>query len=476
MGGGPAGLSLLTALRILFHRVSLRCIIANLADAGSSPLTSHLRLALVESQSLQPTRTWSLPPNKFSNRASSLTRASVKFLEDIGAWKYIRHERVQPYHHMHVWDALSPKSKIDFEAERSASDPNSVVASMTENQNLTQALLTRLESLEPISIIDNTSVASIDLGPSPDSSESLNLSSYPHIRLSSRASPLIARLLVGADGLNSPVRNFARIPTRGWDYEKHGVVATVRLASQDSSHLADGMAPEVQDNVTAYQRFLPSGPIALLALPGDYASLVWSTTSEQAARLKALEAADFVAMVNAAFRLSVVDVDYMSTMPSGQVDELAWRLKATGALADDERRYPRMVSSLQDGSVASFPLRMRQADQYVGERIALVGDAAHTIHPLAGQGLNMGLADVASLVRTINYNIRHGADIGVHGNLAAYESEIWMKNNRMLGVVDKLNKLYGVSWGPLVGLRSLGLGMVDKFDGAKGWIMAQAGG
>ena len=476
VGGGPAGLSLLTALRILFHRVSFRRIFANLAGAGSSSLTSHLRLALIESQSLQPTRTWSLPPTQFSNRASSLTRASVKFLEEIGAWKYIRHERVQPYHHMHVWDALSPKSKIDFEAGRSASDPGSAVASMTENQNLTRALLARLESLESISIFDRTSVASIDLGPSQDSAEGLNLSSYPHIRISSRTSPLIARLLVGADGLNSPVRNFAHISTRGWDYERHGVVATVRLASQDSSHLADATAPKVQDNVTAYQRFLPSGPIALLALPGDYASLVWSTTPEQAARLKALKAADFAALVNAAFRLSVVDVEYMSKMHSGQVDELAWRLKATGALADDERRYPRIIESLQDGSVASFPLRMRQADQYVGERIALVGDAAHTIHPLAGQGLNMGLADVASLVRTIEYSISHGADIGVHGNLAAYESEMWMKNNRMLGVVDKLNKLYGVSWGPLVGLRSFGLGMVDKFDGAKRWIMAQAGG
>ena len=374
---------------------------------------------------------------------------------------------------MHVWDALSSESKIDFKAGVSAS---STIASMTENPNLTRALLTRLESLEPISIVDSTRVTSIDLGPPQDSLGSLNLSSYPHVAVSSSTQPLIARLLVGADGLNSPVRSFAHISTRGWDYEKHGVVATVRLASQNSNHHDDTMPPEVQDNVTAYQRFLPHGPIALLALPGDYASLVWSTTPEQAARLKALEPADFAAMVNAAFRLSVVDVDYMSKMPSAQVDELEWRLKATHAQREDERCYPRIVESVQDGSVASFPLRMRQADQYVGERVALVGDAAHTVHPLAGQGLNMGLADVASLVRTIEYSVSHGADIGVHGNLEAYESEMWMKNNRMLGVVDKLNKLYSVTSGPLVGLRSLGLGMVDRFNGVKGWIMAQAGG
>lgn len=373
---------------------------------------------------------------------------------------------------MHVWDALSSESKIDFRAGGSA---NPAIAYMTENQNLTRALLTRLELLEPISILDSTKVASIDLGPPQGSLRSLNLSSYPHVTVSSSTQPLIARLLVGADGLNSPVRSFAHIPARGWDYEKQGVVATVRLAAQSPSRRQDTMAPEVQDDVTAYQRFLPNGPIALLSLPGDYATLVWSTTSAQAARLRSLASTDFVAMVNAAFRLGVVDVDYMSKMPSGQTNELEWRLEATHTQRDDEGRYPRMVNSVQDNSVASFPLRMRQADQYVGERVALVGDAAHTIHPLAGQGLNMALADVAALVRTMEYSVSHGADIGVRGNLEAYESEMWMKNNRMLGVVDKLNKLYGVTSGPLVGLRSLGLGIVDKFEGVKGWIMAQAG-
>ena len=377
---------------------------------------------------------------------------------------------------MHVWDALASESKIDFSAREKDPNATSTIAYMTENPNLTKALLARLESLEPISSFENTKVISIDLGPPQDSPGALNLSSYPHITTSSSTSPLAARLLVGADGVNSPARTFAHIPTRGWDYERHGVVATVRLASRGQSYNQSEEAPNVQDNVTAYQRFLPPGPIALLALPGDYASLVWSTTPEQAESLKGLDAADFVAMVNAAFRLSVVDVDYMSKMPSGQVDELAWRLQVTNVPKEDETKYPRIVESVQEGSVASFPLRMRQADQYVGERVALVGDAAHTIHPLAGQGLNMGLADVASLVRAIEYAVSHGGDIGVQGNLEAYESEMWMKNNRMLGVVDKLHKLYGIGWGPVVGLRSLGLRTVDRFNGLKGWMMSQAGG
>ncbi len=88
----------------------------------------------------------------------------------------------------------------------------------------------------------------------------------------------------------------------------------------------------------------------------------------------------------------------------------------------------------------------------------------------------MGLADVASLARTIKDTVVHGGDIGVEGNLEGYEGEMWSRNNRMLGVVDKLNKLYGVRWGPVVGVRGWGLGMVDRWEGLKGMIMGQAGG
>lgn len=456
VGGGPAGLSLLTALR-------------------SSKKTLHLRLALIESQSLASTRSWSLPPTQFSNRASSLTPTSRSFLERIGAWDHIDHDRIQPYHHMHVWDGLATGSKIDFSTPPPSSDPQTPIAYMTENQNLTQALLARLDSLEPIESFQQTPIASIDLGPPPDRQGSLDLSSYPHISLSSTRPPLAARLLIGADGINSPVRNFAHIPTRGWDYDRHGLVATVRLAPQEDN---SSSAPnsKVRPYATAYQRFLPTGPIALLALPGDHATLVWSTTAERAAHLKSLAPEDFAAMVNSAFRLSVVDIDYMFTQSAAQASEYEWRTGVTRTATEDETRYPRSVVSVQDGSVASFPLRYRHADRYVSQRIALVGDAAHTIHPLAGQGLNMGLGDVEALVKAIEYTVAHGGDIGIEGNLEAYESGMWNKNNRMLGVVDKLHKLYGVSWAPVVGVRGVGLGMVDRFEGLKGWIMGQAGG
>ncbi|KAL8734161.1 MAG: hypothetical protein Q9166_001646 [cf. Caloplaca sp. 2 TL-2023] len=338
---------------------------------------------------------------------------------------------------------------------------------MTENANLQRALLQRLDELPPFSIFDSTKVASIkdDLSQSPQ--DLVDLSSYPSVTLSS-GRKILARLLVGADGLNSPVRTFAGIPSRGWDYERHGVVATVKYRGHDF-YQGNNRA------VTAYQRFLPSGPVALLAIPGQYATLVWTTTPAKASKLKSLAQEDFVAMVNATFRLENVDLEYINGLDSGQAEEFSWRSSVIGA-QEDEARIPQMVESVQQGSIASFPLRYRQADSYISSRVALIGDAAHTVHPLAGQGLNMGLADVQSLANTIEYTVKHGGDIGDEMYLGKYNNEMWVQNNRMLGVTDKLHKLYGVGWAPLIGIRRLGLKMMDQLGPVKGWLMKQAGG
>lgn len=377
---------------------------------------------------------------------------------------------------MRVWDGLSDSASISFDSPA----PTAPIAYMTENANLTRALVNRLASLSSTSIFDKTSVASIHLGPQtfPDAeTPSLDLSSYPFLTLSSGRS-IVARLLVGADGLNSPVRAFAGIRSRGWDYDRHGVVATLKLASgnDDTSSISS-------DTVTAYQRFLPSGPIALLPLPGGFATLVWSTTPQYAAHLKTLSSEDFCAMVNAALRLGMVDIKYMHTIPEGQTSELEWREsveRKKNVQSTNSNRppppLPARVIALQPNSIASFPLRFRHADTYISSRIALIGDAAHTIHPLAGQGLNMGLGDVKALVEAIEYHVMHGGDIGAEGNLEMYESNVYMANSRMLGVVDKLHWLY--RWeGPLgVGLRSLGLKAVDQLGGLKRLLMVQAGG
>ncbi|KAF8863436.1 ubiquinone biosynthesis hydrox [Acephala macrosclerotiorum] len=438
VGGGPAGLSLLAALR-------------------SSPATQNLKIALVESQDLSKTRSFSLPPTQFSNRCSSLTPSSVRFLEEIGAWKHVKQERVQPYTEMQVWDGVSgARIEFDWPEEKRGT----VIAVMNENLNLTSGLLKRVEEVGGVEVFDKQKVESIGLG---EETEEGDLRGWPVVKLDG-GRELAARLLVGADGANSPVRAFAGIGSKGWDYGRHGVVATLEL---------EGNGWGGEEGKIAYQRFLPTGPVAMLPMPGNYSTLVWSTTPELAAVLKSLSAKDFIAMVNAAFRLSPTDLAYLHTQAEGQADEVMWRTQHTDF---DASRIPQQVVGVQEGSVASFPLKLRHADTYIGERVALVGDAAHTIHPLAGQGLNQGQGDVESLVKTIEYAITHGQDIGVQMSLESYNAERYAANNMMLGVCDKIHKLYAVESGPLVRLRSIGLRAVNASSSLKQFFMSQASG
>lgn len=182
-------------------------------------------------------------------------------------------------------------------------------------------------------------------------------------------------------------------------------------------------------------------------------------------------------MVNAAFRLMTVDIDYLLTNPSASPsEELSWRESNTQASETGlPLQFPR-VTGIQEGTVASFPLRMRHASTYTGHRVALIGDAAHTIHPLAGQGLNLGLADAESLAKLVARGVDHGMDIGSCWCLDDYNSERWAANNAMIGVVDKLQKLYSASSGPVVWGRSLGLDLVNKLGPLKGALMGAAAG
>ncbi|KAI1105484.1 ubiquinone biosynthesis hydrox [Jackrogersella minutella] len=439
VGGGPAGLSLLTALR-------------------SNPTTAGLRVALVEAQDLRKTRTWKLPPDRFSNRCSSLTPASAQFLDKIGAWSHVKRERVQPYHEMQVWDGVTD-ARIEFEWAPAATG-GKTIAYMNENLNLTSGLLRRLDELGNVEVFDGAKVEGITFG---EETEDLDLREWPVVQLAG-GKKLAARLLVGADGANSPVRAFAGIESKGWDYERHGIVATLELEGQGWG----GDATKI-----AYQRFLPTGPVAMLPLPGNLSTLVWSTTPSNAALLKRLSPKDFVALVNAAFRLSPVDLAFMHTQASGQEDELLWRLQHTRF---DHQAVPQTVVGVQDGTVASFPLKLRHADTYIGERVVLVGDAAHSIHPLAGQGLNQGQGDVESLSRTIEYAVAHGQDIGARMSLEPYNSERYGPNHVLLGVCDKLHKVYSVGSGPLVPLRSLGLNVINALGPVKNFFMGQAAG
>lgn len=432
---------------------------AKLLFAGSNPVTSNLRIALVEAQDLARAASPSLTPTQFSNRCSSLTPASAHFLNAIGAWQHMRRDRIQEYQEMQVWDGVSG-ARIEFDWQPAASPSGKSIAYMTENVNLTSGLLKRLNEVGGVDVFDNVKVERIGFG---EETEELDLREWPVVHLSGGQS-LTTRLLVGADGANSPVRSFAGIESRGWDYGRHGVVATLQLEG-------DGWGGE--HHKIAYQRFLPTGPVAMLPLPGNHATLVWSTTPDKAALLKKLSPKDFIAMVNAAFRLSTVDLAFLHSQADGQSDELSWRAQHTPV---DPASIPQAVVGVQEGSVASFPLKFRHADTYVGERVALVGDAAHTIHPLAGQGLNQGQADVQSLVKAISYAVSHGQDPGTQMWLEPYNSERYTANHVLMGICDKLHKLYSVDSGPLVPLRSVGLRAVNALSPLKNFFMEQASG
>jgi ubiquinone biosynthesis monooxygenase Coq6 len=265
---------------------------------------------------------------------------------------------------MQVWDGITD-SRISFDwaeptsslAPQQSIPTSKTIAYMIENLNLTTALQKRLKSLGSATIFSPARVDGIAYG---EDTPDLDLSSWPVVTLNNGQS-LAARLLVGADGQNSPVRTFAGIESRGWDYGRMGVVATIQL---------EGPGRQGQEHNIAYQRFLPSGPVAMLPLPGNMASLVWSTLPERAAKLKSLKPDDFCALVNAAFRLSAVDLAYLHTMPEGQKEEVDWREENTRFNKD---AVPMRVVGVQEGSVAPFPLKMRHADSYITERVALVG-------------------------------------------------------------------------------------------------------
>jgi ubiquinone biosynthesis monooxygenase Coq6 len=299
---------------------------------------------------------------------------------------------------------------------------------------------------------------------------------------------------IGADGPNSPVRKYAGIDTYGWVYDTHAIVGTLQHAPR---------VPPAGANTVAYQRFLPTGPIAFLPLTPTVSSLVWSTTPALAAAIKACEPAVLARMVNAAFRLPAPSMNYLHARlleahsagvplsASAISEEILFRERSHGILPTSAfaslaspsqgiapqhaETIPPLVASIQDGSVASFPLRYSHADSYLGARTVLIGDAAHTIHPLAGQGLNLGLADAAALAQCLESAVRTGGDIGGLTALQPYARARYTANHAVMAAVDKLHRLYGTETAPVVWARSVGLEVVNELDSLKTALMLSAG-
>lgn len=452
IGGGPAGLSILLSLK-------------------NNPSTSHLKCALIEAGSLDGVRNFGVdPPEHFTNRVVSLTPKSIEFMQlKAGNWEYIDAERVKFYDNMIAYDGTDLDARIEFDSSQTNSG---IIAAMSEIFNIQSSLLQKLDALNEElpeehkgHVMDNTKVTDISLLPGANTDS--GVLDWPVVSLDNGES-FQTRLLIGADGKNSPVRKFAGIESRGWAYGRFGVVATLKLQNEDWRAIA-------------WQRFLPTGPLAILPLPEDNATLVWSSTPELADILLKTDKEIFPHLVNAAMCLEETDLNYIYGLlkenPNDQeaVEEIKWRMSR---IPDEEleEKFPVPITEVIDSSRARFPLQMFHADTYTAPRVALVGDAAHTIHPLAGQGLNMGQSDVAELVDVIEKALSRGQDIGSPLLLDYYTANAWPQNHVMLGVCDKLHKVFSFNFGPFTTLRAFGIKSLNMLGGIKDVMISSVSG
>ncbi|XP_028931326.1 ubiquinone biosynthesis monooxygenase COQ6, mitochondrial [Ornithorhynchus anatinus] len=395
-----------------------------------------------------PERAPDRPPEKFSNRVSSISPASAALLASFGAWEHIRDTRCKAFRRMQVWDGCS-EALITF--DRDELDP---VGYVVENDVIMAALTRRLEAVsDRVDVLYGSRAAelawpSAGRGPEADPWVRVTLADGRRLR---------AQLLVGADGRDSRARRAAGIRTVGWRYDQSAVVATLHLS-------------EATDNNVAWQRFLPSGPIALLPLSDAVSSLVWSTSHEHAAELVGMDEEAFPDAVNSAFWSDAHHTELAAAAGSALRSALSV-LRPAGTPA---RQLPPSVARVEPGSRARFPLGLGHAADYVRPRLALVGDAAHTVHPLAGQGVNMGFGDVAALVRRLGAAAFDGGDLGSLSLLAGYETERQRRNVCLLAATDLLARLYSTAAAPLVLLRTWGLQATDAVAPLKERIVAFA--
>lgn len=363
------------------------------------------------------------PLENFDLRVSALTAASQHLFQGLGVWQEMVGKRVCPFRHMTVWDAEGT-GRIEFDAQEVH---QRALGHIVENSVIQEALLNRLLASRNVEIRFNSAVRALE---KTDQGYRVKLQQEGAARGNSGSMETVeSSLVVGADGAESMVRKLTGIPTREWDYQHHALVATVKT---ERSH-----------RFVARQRFLDSGPLAFLPLqngPEDgehYCSIVWSMVPDMADRIMSLEKADFCKSLAEHFEYEL-----------GQIEAVSRRVV--------------------------FPLRQRHAKYYVKPGIALVGDAAHTIHPLAGQGANIGLLDVAVLADELLKATDLGIPLGNEVVLKRYQRRRLGPNLAMMGAMEGFKRLFaqddiGVRWA-----RNAGMNWLNRLPFVKNEIISQA--
>ncbi|MGI9363823.1 MAG: ubiquinone biosynthesis hydroxylase [Rhizobiaceae bacterium] len=347
-------------------------------------------------------------------RASAIAAAASRMLTQLGLWSDLE-SQAQPINQMIVTDSRTsdPVRPVFLTfGDADGQDNAEPFAHMLPNRALVMALRRKAQELG-VELVHEDTVDGFESGD-------------PTIQVFLKSGRTIeARLLVAADGVKSKLRDLAGIKTVHWSYDQMGIVTTV---AHERPH--EGRAEE---------HFLPGGPFATLPLPGNRSSLVWTEPTANAKRL--MSADDFT------FELEL------------------------------EKRFGHKLGEIElDGPRKAFPLGLTLARDYVKPRLALVGDAAHGIHPIAGQGLNLGFKDAAALAQVVVETDRLGLDIGSLTALERYERWRRFDTVQMGVVTDVLNRLFSNDIGPLRLLRTVGLGLVDRLPGLKRGFIEQAAG
>lgn len=349
----------------------------------------------------------------FDGRAYALALASVRLLGAIGIWPALA-DKAQPMLAVEAADARPGEAPAPFGLQfLSAEIEEGPLGQMVEDRHLYAAFLNAMAATPAILHLPGATVTAQEIGPA---SATVTLTD-------GRA--LTGRMIVGADGRGSGTAQRAGITRTGWGYGQTALVAAIA-----HEHPHGGVARQV---------FLPGGPLAILPLTGNRSSIVWSETDANATRIAALDDAGFLEVLRPRFGTGLGEISLAG---------------------------PRF----------SYPLGLTLADSYVADRLALVGDAAHGVHPIAGQGLNLGLRDVAALAETLADAHRRGEDIGAGNVLDRYQGWRRFDATTLALGMDGVNRLFATD-NPLVrATRDLGMGLVQSIPALRRTFMRQAAG